>query len=813
MVKFFPERDYINRMKPPPTSGEKFLPDFLRRYLGNLNGDFEVFFRARLVEGFADFVVLRKNHGVLIIKVTDDDSNFITLINQAKSLKEYFCDACRIRGYRKISLPIQTAVFFHGATNEQIKKAFGFGVDSEVLLYNYVLLLTADGLERNGLQNLPKMNFLIGDRRSEPFTNEIYEEICRAVKPFGQVNFAEDLSSEQRKKLEPLLSGGSPNVKFFPELDELPHIRPFPTDGELYLLNFLKDYLGKQNGDFEVFFQAHWDGLKPDVIVMRKNYGILIIEVKDWNLDAYEFADDWTWTVKGTDSHLKSPLEQAKFYKDLFYDTYSRTLAEENLRNKKVYSLVRTAVFFYGATPEQVARIKKRDYISLLTCKELETNGLKGINYANYFFGDRASDFFSDDVYNELCRVLKPSEHSLSKIFFPAALSEKQRELAQSSRDYKRQIKGPAGSGKTTVLAFRAVDAFRSTNQPVLILTFNITLRNYIKDCINHALNSVSGLEGRKGYIRDNFFVISHFHEFIRGYRAKYNLPAIYDKDDNDTCELDNIPKQFRTIYVDETQDFERGWMETIVKLLEPGGELIFFGDKDQDLYQRRDIDHVPDVSGRPLELKGTYRLRTKIMDLARAFQKNFFGGSVGNEIDPQINLFDQTTVKYHYLQNFDKNAVMNICREVLNKESNDDICIMSHVVKYVRPIEKVLRDSGYKTLTTFETEEEYNLLSAQFDEETLKEELKKIRRPAKFAFNMESGMIKLSTIHSYKGWGVPHEILIIGNDAEDSDTFLNHEMIYTGITRAIKNLIVINIGDKEIDNFFKDWLKSHKMM
>ncbi len=137
-------------------------------------------------------------------------------------------------------------------------------------------------------------------------------------------------------------------VKFFPELKDIAQMKPQPTEGEQFLLNFLEKYLGGLNGEFEVFFQAHWDGGFPDFVIMRKNHGVLIIEVKDWNLDSYELEDEWTWHLKFNDSRLKSPIAQVKYYKDLFYNTYSRTLAEENLHDKNMYSLIQTAVFFYG---------------------------------------------------------------------------------------------------------------------------------------------------------------------------------------------------------------------------------------------------------------------------------------------------------------------------------------------------------------------------------------------------------------------------------------------------------------------------------
>ena len=75
----------------------------------------------------------------------------------------------------------------------------------------------------------------------------------------------------------------------------------------------------------------------------------------------------------------------------------------------------------------------------------------------------------------------------------------------------------------------------------------------------------------------------------------------------------------------------------------------------------------------------------------------------------------------------------------------------------------------------------------------------------------MESGKIKLSTIQSYKGWGINTEILILDNEInevddndENEETFLNSEMIYTGITRATNHLVIININNEKYDQFFR---------
>ena len=45
--------------------------------------------------------------------------------------------------------------------------------------------------------------------------------------------------------------------------------------------------------------------------------------------------------------------------------------------------------------------------------------------------------------------------------------------------------------------------------------------------------------------------------------------------------------------------------------------------------------------------------------------------------------------------------------------------------------------------------------------------------------------------------------ILIIDESENDDSEFTNHELIYTSITRCRVNLIVINFGNKQYDDFF----------
>ena len=63
---------------------------------------------------------------------------------------------------------------------------------------------------------------------------------------------------------------------------------------------------------------------------------------------------------------------------------------------------------------------------------------------------------------------------------------------------------------------------------------------------------------------------------------------------------------------------------------------------------------------------------------------------------------------------------------------------------------------------------------------------------------------LKMSTIQSFKGWEAPTIICIIQNDTyNDENVVTSPELVYTGITRAKENLLVINIGNNKYHEFF----------
>ncbi|MRM95700.1 hypothetical protein D1Z98_12460 [Riemerella anatipestifer] len=111
--------------------------------------------------------------------------------------------------------------------------------------------------------------------------------------------------------------------------------------------------------------------------------------------------------------------------------------------------------------------------IDLLGRDSLNEFDLKALLKNRYLIAEKPSYFFTDNIYNSFKRFLKPPVHlkEQGKDFY---FSEEQRKIIYDNSEIKSKlIKGVVGSGKTTVLASRAVQLYKKTKGKILILTYN----------------------------------------------------------------------------------------------------------------------------------------------------------------------------------------------------------------------------------------------------------------------------------------------------------------------------------------------------
>ena len=106
---------------------------------------------------------------------------------------------------------------------------------------------------------------------------------------------------------------------FIPSIEKIKKFKVSPTDGELSLLTFIERTL---DDSFEVYFNPYLNGDRPDILIMRKGYGVMVIEVKDWNLDNFTLDDRKKWIYAPNGSVVKSPIDQVLKYKHNLFDLH-----------------------------------------------------------------------------------------------------------------------------------------------------------------------------------------------------------------------------------------------------------------------------------------------------------------------------------------------------------------------------------------------------------------------------------------------------------------------------------------------------------
>lgn len=616
-----------------------------------------------------------------------------------------------------------------------------------------------------------------------------------------------------------------------PPIDVIKRQKVQPTEGEWVLLDFL---LNNLDDTFEIFYQPFLNGDNPDFAIMRKGSGVLLIEVKDWDLDHYFIDEKTNWRLKKDNTIIKSPLNQVENYKSNLYNLHLEELFNKSIKNKNHWATVNCAVYFHKASElklnnfilesftnqEYYSYQKFVSYFALLGCNSLNKSVLDKV--LTKFWLNRTSYYFDETLYNSFKRYLKPPIHQIEE-GIEIVYTKEQQELINSEVRPRRKIKGVAGSGKTLVLAKRAVNAHKRTGGQILILTYNLSLKNYIHDRISDV---------REEFNWKNFY-ITNYHQFIKTQANNYNL-EIVDlsawQNTNFFEEVKDEIKKFDVVLIDEIQDYMQSWIDIITTYFTNSEtEFVVFGDEKQNIYERElDENNEPIVRTVPgvwnKSLNVSHRFASNIGNIAIKFQKTFFGLKYGIDelkLMSQID-FENRIIEYHYFNTFSSDILFDIIYNVIerNQIHSSDVGILCSKVDVLRAIDYSIRTIKHEDTTiTFESHEEFVaikdnvtklLLAKGFSEEQIKnkinkemhDKLEELRRLRKNHFWMKTGTVKLSTIHSFKGWEINTLFLFIDKDEDDKE-FVNSELIYTGLTRARKNLVIFNLGNNKYDNFF----------
>jgi len=609
----------------------------------------------------------------------------------------------------------------------------------------------------------------------------------------------------------------------------------------------------------EVYYRPSFNGLRPDIFVLNPDHSAIIIQIEDGT-----YLHPYLSDVEAGKTHptAMSPYHRAEAISSSILNLHIEGGAEAIALNNNHNKLIKTLVYFTDTVSElalenlKLNERKIRDERALLN-KNFDSGELNKTDYdlrmdylerqSAYLMSDRGKltdaktlgkrlsnvgpqVLFTNEVTRKFKQYLNQNLQSES-FGGVASLGKLQSRLSVSAPEMKK-VKGSAGTGKTVVLANRAIAASTRINGKVLILTFNISLRNYIERRLK---------EVGRSFDLNNFDIIN-YHSFISDAWKQAGINQLT----NETGEADETSfndklysraemfegreknlSRYSAIFIDEAQDWEGSWIKIIRdNFLSPGGEMVLFADAGQNIYER-------DVSkARPAIVQGfgdwerlTQSYRSKIGSPLTKTISGFRGEYLSDKYD-----FDTSDINRQKLR-FEGNSQKDFfvgpdliqCHQ-LEKEPDwsklaiyvhgfmdkhnlrpSEVCILGPEIRHLRSLEKAYRIlTGEGTETTFESQEVYEELEAKKnDYKVLQQHLKKIRRNKKLHFRSDTDFLKLSTIHSFKGLESDTIFTLLGD--QDSP-----EIVYTAITRARRNLVVFPSKNSEFIEFFTSHSSEH---
>lgn len=585
---------------------------------------------------------------------------------------------------------------------------------------------------------------------------------------------------------------------------------------------------GKLNKNDHVYLRPNINGDTPDIVILRPNTGIMLIKVFEEDINTLDFCKndnntlDYHHLTDG-ENEQTSPINIVQSYQQNLIQLHMEDMLSKSLVDSVYWSVIKTVVYFSkNSTAEVDEKFKNapKRYTTILGKDIINNSNFNLLKETKFNF---SSKYFDETISNSFLRIISPQWHSY-KQGKHTTLTPVQRRLSKSEPYPRRKINGVAGSGKTQVLATRAVNAHLRTGDRVLVLTFNLSLVNYIRYRIGQV---------RADFSWNKFFIINYHQFFIaeaNNHGLKMNLSSFEDTSFFE-CVSQKI-KKFSTILIDEVQDYQTSWLNILEKyFLEPGGEIVVFGDAKQNIYHRRldqngqiRIGFIPGEWNNSLNT-GFRFINPQLTSLALNFQREFFPSLAMDIIQQETALSFDTCIKYSNLGRIvDVDMLERYCRGIMDRFNINpkDVVVLSQTCDILQELDYVYRSrTGHGTMTTFESKEQLENLKKHHKISTsdspitfrFKDDIKQIRRNKKVHFSMDTMEMKLSTIHSYKGWESPSVILILEPEqsGEDSQYTIRPaenapELIYTAITRCKENLFVINYGNERYHSFFNNF-------
>lgn len=397
----------------------------------------------------------------------------------------------------------------------------------------------------------------------------------------------------------------------------------------------------------------------PDFVIIHPTEGLIFLEVKDWRMATLLKADPQSvalHTPEGQKTAI-NPVEQVRQYA---CNTVNQLAKDPRLQQLSGTGKGRLDLAWaYGVVFTNITRRQLRDFCArgetdtifpeaLTLCQDEMTESVLPEAFTRKLAGmfttrfrslvtPQKRDILRRHLFPEIAISPKNEESGIHRV-----MDLQQEILARNLGDGHRVIHGVAGSGKTLILLYRCLYLAENVTRPVLVLCFNITLANYLRECI-----ADKGLSQKVH--------VHHFHGWCASVVRQHKLAVSPDGSYSDNSftafetavSLGAITDTgYDAVLIDEGHDFDSRWLALVARLFDnQSGSLLLMYDDAQSLYRRERALNFTLASvgiqavGRTAILRANYRNTQSILNFAYAFSRDYFDQHHNQElplVDPE---------------------------------------------------------------------------------------------------------------------------------------------------------------------------------
>src|SRR5690242_6116832 len=563
---------------------------------------------------------------------------------------------------------------------------------------------------------------------------------------------------------------------------------------------------------------------RPDFVVFHPRRGVLVLEVKDWKAETIQHADSTQFTLVTERGLVKEnrPLLQARAYALEIGVVLERDPA---LRFPPGHRHAGKIImpWAWGVVLANISR------------KQFEEGGLDAVIPPHLaicrdeFYESVESEDFQERLWAmfphafpvaltlpQIDRVrwhlfpelrvepgsgqfglFGPTDAAVRPLQIPElvkVMDAQQEQLARSLGDEHRIIHGVAGSGKTMILGFRAMQLARAMNRPILVLCYNKTLAARLEQLI-----------GERGLAEK--VQVYNFHKWCHKMLTAYHVELPPKGSDGffeqmverviDGVDRGQIPRfQYGAVLVDEGHDFEPDWYRLIVQMIDPAtNSLLVLYDDAQNIYGKADRRKLSwkslgvQAQGRTTILRLNYRNTLEILAVARNFAGELLAAR--SDDDDGVPLIAPESAGR-------RGAVPELVRTETARAQMD--------VLIARLRDEHAHGRPYSDMAV--------IYRNQWEGERLHEALRQLGIPSRLADNagkqalfVVEDSVKLVTMHSSKGLEFPFVIIpgIGGLPKEGQAEADEARLLYVAMTRATEHLLLIHHDDSVFSKRIRD--------